>query len=186
MIQVAFLGDSIRMQYAPKVGELLGEEFSIFSSGDNGRYAKYTLRCLYDWQGDMAGSRIVHWNNGLWDSCELFGDGALFTSEEEYEATMLRIADILLSRYDRVIFATTTPVSPKNTFNKNEDIKRYNDRIVPLLRARGVWINDLYSLVAQDLDAYICEDTIHLSEAGIACCAQAVTEVIRQAAQQLT
>ena len=64
----------------------------------------------------MAGSRIVHWNNGLWDICDLFGDG-LFSTEDEYITNMLRIADILVSNYDKVIFATTTPVTDKNVYD---------------------------------------------------------------------
>lgn len=54
----------------------------------------------------------VHWNNGLWGVCDLFGDGP-FSSEDEYITNMLRIADLLLSKHEKVIFATTTPVTQK-------------------------------------------------------------------------
>lgn len=185
-MKVTLLGDSIRMiGYGTLVPELLGDEFTVFQPEDNCRFAKYTLRGLFEWQGAMAGSRIVHWNNGLWDVCDIFGDGA-FTSEEEYEANMLRIADLLLRRYDAVIFATTTPVDPKNPYNKNETIQRYNRRIVPLLKEKGVIINDLYGLVAADIDRNICEDTIHLSEVGTRLCAEQVAQVIRETAALLT
>ena len=133
----------------------------------------------------MAGSRIVHWNNGLWDICNLFGDG-LFTSEDEYVQNMLRIADLLLAKYDKVIFATITPVTIRNQYNKNADIERYNSLIVPLLQAKGVIINDLYSLIAADIDRYIDqEDNIHLTEEGCRLCAEQVTDVIRKAAETL-
>ena len=144
MIKVTLLGDSIRqIGYGLVVPTLLGENFEVFQPNDNCRFAKYTLRGLFDWQGEMSGTQIVHWNNGLWDICNLFGDG-LFTSESEYVKNMLRIADILVSKYDKVIFATTTPVTIQNKRIKNSDIEHYNDLIVPLLKEKGIVINDLW------------------------------------------
>ena len=138
MIKVTLLGDSIRMVgYGQMVPTLLGENFNVFQPDENCRFAKYTLRGLFDWEKQMSGTKIVHWNNGLWDICNLFGDG-LFTSESEYIENMLRIADILLAKYDKVIFATTTPVTPQNPYNKNSDIEKYNARIVPLLKEKGM------------------------------------------------
>lgn len=183
-MKITCLGDSIRIQYVPVVAELLGEDFEIFAPENNCRFAKYTLRGIFDWKKDMRGSRIVHWNNGLWDICNLFGDG-LFTSEEEYVDNMLRIARILKSEHEVVIFATTTPVSEKNQYNKNEDIRRYNELIVPKLREMGILINDLYSAVAENIDEYICEDNIHMSESGIALCARLTADCILKAARDL-
>lgn len=185
MIKVTLLGDSIRqLGYGNVVPELLGKDFEVFQPKDNCRFAKYTLRGLFDWARQMEGSRIVHWNNGLWDICDLFGDG-LFSTQEEYVTNMLRIADILLARYDKVIFATTTPVRPENRYNKNESIEQYNQMIVPKLREKGVIINDLYGLVAKDVYRYISEDTIHLSDDGVLLCAEQVTKCIKQAAEEL-
>ena len=139
---------------------------------------------MWDWNAEMKGSRIVHWNNGLWDMCDLFDDG-MFTSVEEYVSTMLRIADILLSRHEIVIFATTTPVRQENLHNKTTEIKRYNDALVPLLKEKGVIINDLFSLVAADIPRYVSDDLIHLSEEGIELCAEAVTKAILDATKML-
>ena len=89
MIKVTLLGDSIRqIGYGLKVPELLGENFEVFQPDINCKFAKITLRGLFDWEQQMAGSRIVHWNNGLWDVCDLFGDG-LFSTEEEYSRNIL-------------------------------------------------------------------------------------------------
>jgi hypothetical protein len=185
MKKISFLGDSIRLQYAPVVAELLGEDYECFAPKENCRFAKYTLRGMYDWRADMEGSRIVHWNNGLWDICDIFGDGRLFSSEEEYVATMLRIADILQRRHEIVIFATTTPVRPEHIHNKTADIVRYNEILVPLLKEKGVIINDLHSVVAADPLRYISDDYIHLTPEGIQACAEAVTTVIRTAEKLL-
>ena len=117
-MKITLLGDSIRLiGYGKKTEELLGSEFEVFEPEDNCRFSKYMLRGIFDWANQMEGSRIVHFNCGLWDICNLFGDGT-FTTEAEYIENMCRIADILLSKYDKVIFATTTPVSEKNIYNK--------------------------------------------------------------------
>lgn len=185
MTKVTLLGDSIRLiGYGPVVAEKLKDDFEVWQPEDNGRFAQYTLRGMYNWAGSMQGTKIVHWNCGLWDICELFDDGP-FTSLEDYIDQMLRVADILIKRYGTVIFATTTPVTAANRYNRNEVIRQYNDAIVPKLKEKGVIINDLYSLVAADIDRYICEDTIHLSEEGVALCAEAVETAIRAAAQAL-
>lgn len=186
MTKVTLLGDSIRaIGYGARVAEMLKDRFEIFQPNDNCRFAKYTLRGLFDWEKDMRGSRIVHWNNGLWDVCNLFGDG-LFTSETEYLNNMTRIADILISRCEKVIFATTTPVNPQNPYNKNEDIERYNRLLVPVLRGKGIIINDLHALVASNIDRYIRkDDNIHLTEDGIRVCSEQVAKILIETAETL-
>ena len=187
MIKVTLLGDSIRLiGYGKKVSELLGDDFEIFQPDINCKFAKFTLRGLFDWESNMAGSRIVHWNNGLWDVCDLFGDGT-FSTETEYVQNMLRIADLLLTKYEKVIFATTTPVAKENQYNRNSDIEKFNSAIVPLLKEKGIIINDLHTLVATNVDSYISkEDHIHLSQEGIEACAKQVADVICAVAETLS
>ena len=130
----------------------------------------------------MSGSEIVHWNNGHWDLCNLFGDGP-FTSEEEFIDNMLRILDILQKRHEVIIYATTTPLL-KDGYNRNDAVERYNEIIVPVLRERGVIINDLHALIKSDVGRYIDEeDPIHMNEAGTEACALQVTAYIRDAAK---
>ena len=172
------------MQYESLVREKLGDSFEIFAPTENCRFAKYNLRGMWDWKESMQGSRIVHWNCGLWDICDIFGDG-MFTDVDEYVKTVLRVADILLSRYDKVIFATTTPVRSTNTYNDNDEIIKYNKAIVPELIKKGVIINDLHPLIYKDTDRLVSDDLIHLSEEGVALCADAIAETIRRVAAEL-
>ena len=183
-MKVTLLGDSIRQQYGPRVKELLGDEFEVWAPEDNCRFAKYTLRGLFDWANDMDGSEIVHWNNGHWDLCNLFGDGS-FSTEDEYIENMLRIADILLKRHKTVIFATTTPVLNTNPYNSNAVIARFNSIIVPKLEEKGIIINDLNSLLINDIEKYICSDMIHLTDEGTELCAKQVAEYITKTAKVL-
>ena len=181
MKKVTLLGDSIRqIGYGLKVPELLGEGYEVFQPNDNCRFAKYTLRMLFDYREQIAGSDVIHWNNGLWDICsKLFDDGEPFTSEEEYVYTMLRVARELKKLGKRVIFATTTPVHKEHIYNDNEIIVRYNEIIVPKLQEMGIEINDLHSAVKEDVYKYICDDHIHLSEAGIELCSKMVVKAIK-------
>lgn len=100
---------------------------------------------------------------------------------------MLRIADLLLTRYEKVIFATTTPVRDGNPYYDCEAIARYNEIIVPLLREKGVIINDLYTTVAADIDKYIRkDDKLHLTDEGIKVCAKQVADIIKKTAESLS
>lgn len=186
MIKVTLLGDSIReIGYGLMVPALLGKDFEVFQPDDNCRFAKYTLRGLFEWEADMAGSRIVHWNNGHWDVCDTFGDGC-FSSISEYTENMLRIADILLSRYDKVIFATTPPVREGHPYNSNANIEKYNAAIVPLLEEKGVIINDMHKLVSSDVNKYILDDDkIHLTVEGMRVCAEQTVDIIKKVALML-
>ena len=121
MKKIVLLGDSIRMSYGPTVAKLLGDDFSVWEPDDNGRYAQYTFQNLREkhWADHVTDCDIIHWNNGLWDVCDMHGDGRL-TPVEFYVQTMLRIAKLLLKRSKTVIFATTTPVRVTNTNIRQE------------------------------------------------------------------
>lgn len=186
MKKVVLIGDSIRqIGYGAPVAERLSDEFEVWQPDDNCRFAKYTLRGLWDWQDGIRGADIIHWNNGLWDVSDLFGDGE-FTPIDEYVDIMLRLARLFLQRARVVIFATTTPVRPENPHNKNEVIEAFNNALVPRLLEMGVVINDLYTPISKDLYRYVSDDLIHLSEEGISLAAQMVEKVIRSEANKLS
>ncbi len=181
MKKITLLGDSIRqLGYGKRVAEILGKEgIDVFQPEDNCRFAKYTLRMLFDYKEQIKGSDVIHWNNGLWDVSNLFGDGQ-FSSTEEYCQNMLRIADILLKVTPNVIFATTTPVKEGYPYQSNEDIVKLNNAIVPILKERGVAINDLYSTVYPLKEKILRQDDmIHLNGEGIEICAKQVVLAIK-------
>lgn len=180
MKRVVLLGDSIReIGYGARVTEMLKDEYTVHQAPENCRFAKYTLRCLYDWKELLSGADCIHWNNGLWDVCDLFGDGP-FTSVDEYVENMVRIAKILKSYAPTVIFATTTPAHPKMWGHDMERTNHYNKAVTKALEKENIIINDLYTPVASDIDEMICEDNIHLSQKGIEITARAVADCIRR------
>lgn len=181
MKKVALLGDSIRLiGYGTKVPDLLGKDYEVFQPELNCRFVKNTLRMLYDYKNELADCDIIHWNNGLWDCAHLFDDGLPFSSDDEYVENMLRVATLLKGITKNVIFATTTPVREEAPNNKNVDIDRYNAILVPKLREMGIVINDLNTLLKQDVGKYIrSDDMIHLTAAGIEVCAAQVVRYIK-------
>ncbi|MBR2646282.1 MAG: SGNH/GDSL hydrolase family protein [Clostridia bacterium] len=178
--KVVLLGDSIRMiGYGKLVPEMLGEEYEVFQPDDNCRFAKYTLRMLFDYKDQIADADVIHWNNGLWDCTSIFEDG-VFTPEEEYVENMLRIARMLKAITPNVIFATTTPSRDDYEYTHNDKIDRYNEVIVPKLQEMGIVINDLNAIVRADKPNLICDDKLHLSEKGALLCAEQVVKMIKQ------
>jgi len=179
--KITLLGDSIRLLgYGLKVPKLLGEEYEVYQPMENGQYAKFTLLKVHTaWAEHIQGSEVIHWNNGLWDTCDRQGDGT-FSTYEEYEMNIIRIARFLKTLSPKVIFATTTPVNPLYEEQNNNIICSFNERIVSALKKEGIIINDLYSVIAQDINGNICEDKIHLSEKGIEVASNHVANFIKQ------
>ncbi len=180
MKKVVLIGDSIRqIGYGTKVPEMLGEGFTVYQPPENAMFAHFTMRrVMLEWRSELEGADVIHWNNGLWDVCDLVGDGA-FTPLDHYLSDLSRIADCLLRYSEKVIFATTTPPSPKMWGHDIGRIRQYNAAAVELLEGKGVLINDLFTPVASDIDRYIGADNLHLSEEGILLCASLVADKIR-------
>ena len=180
MKKVGVLGDSIRLiGYGKPVAELLGEDYTVWQPEDNCRFASYTLRMLFEYKEQIEGADVIHWNNGLWDVCDLFGDGA-FTPLDQYCDTMVRIARILQTYGKTVIFATTTPTHLAMWGHDRSRLNSYNEAVTAALRAEGIIINDLHATIAADIDKYIAYDYLHLSEEGIEVAAKQVADCIRE------
>lgn len=183
-MKIVLLGDSIRLLgYGKEVEHIFSGTHEVWQSQDNDRYARYTLRMLCDNRAMIDACDIVHWNNGLHDVARIVDDGEPFTPLDEYFATVKRIAEILLAKGKKVIFATTTPVRNEHENVRNEDIVRYNAAVVPMLRELGVSINDLYGFVLPETERFIKkEDNIHLTDEGIRAVGREVCETIRHVA----
>ena len=176
--KVALLGDSIRMLgYGTVLPEVLKDEYTVWQTEENNRDCKTTQRVLIDYREQLEDADIIHWNNGLWDTYDFFGEP--FTEVDIYVHNMVRIARQLKKFTDKVIFATTTPVRTEHPCEDNDTINAYNAAVVPALIAEGIVINDLNAFVSTDVYGFIGEDNIHLSEQGIRACAEKVADTIR-------
>ena len=199
---VMLIGDSIRLNYQSIVENELKGEYTVWAPEENCRFAKYTLLELQryavrfskeksekideakiapviDKTDNLIRPDIIHWNNGLWDTGIAYEKDGAFTSIEEYIRDMSRILRELRKMTDKIIFATITPVKP-GTHQRNDIIEEYNRRITEFMKSENVMINDLHALVSENIDEYISEDKIHLSEKGKEVCGAAVAKCIRE------
>ena len=180
MKKVLLLGDSIRMNYQDEVKKLLDGDAEVYSPVENCRFAKYTLWCLGEWLY-LGGGKfdVIHWNNGIWDTYTLNNSDESFTNIDEYLRDMIKIYEVLRKTGAKIIFATTTAVKSNLINTNNNRIEYYNSCLVSLLKAKNVNINDLYTVVKNNLDIYISEDNLHLSEPGIKALGQIVADNIK-------
>ena len=93
MKKIMLIGDSIRMGYDEYVKNALQGVAEVYYPGENCRFAEYVLRYAHEWKSELKlddSVDLVHWNAGLWDALELFGDDPL-TSFSYYGEAIARI-----------------------------------------------------------------------------------------------
>lgn len=180
MKKVLLLGDSIRLNYMPKVFRNLDGIAEVVGPADNCRFARYTIVNLDEWFGTFGNPDVIHWNNGIWDVHHFIGEDHAFTPLDQYLEDLERIYVRLRKTGAKIIFATSTPCKPEYIHVNLEDLRRYNAAAVELLKDKVDEINDLYSLVNSDIEKYICDDKLHLSKEGIADVGNKVTEVVKK------
>ncbi|MBI2437917.1 MAG: SGNH/GDSL hydrolase family protein [Lentisphaerae bacterium] len=180
MKKVMLIGDSIRISYEAAARKRLADVAEVWGPDENCRFVKYTLWNANAWISQCGKPDIIHWNNGIWDVYRQNTEMGIFTPIEEYAADLKRVMGELRRTGAKVIWATTTPVKPECLTCRNEDIERYNAEAARIMTAEQVAINDLNRLLISDLNGFISQDNVHLSEAGVEACGEAVARVIRK------
>jgi hypothetical protein len=162
MKKIFLIGDSIRMGYDKYVKDALANVAEVYYPEENCKFAEYVLRCAHEWKRKLElGDDIdlVHWNAGLWDCLELFGDEPLSTPEY-YENAIGRIDKRLRLLFPKakIVFATSTSVNEKmanpDFFRHNSVIEKYNEIAKRALSDTDTVINDLWSLSLTFPDSY--------------------------------
>ncbi len=180
MKKVLLLGDSIRENYQDLVTAALEGRAEVVHPAQNCAFAKYTLCCLGGWLRDLGTPDIVHWNNGIWDTCVRYAEDGPFTPAEEYVRTLVSILRELRKTGAAVIFATSTPCRDPHGDLDSRRTAWYNHEALALMRREGVDIDDLWSVVYPDIPNLLCEDGCHLSGAGKQACAASVVKSVEK------
>ena len=167
MKNLLIIGDSIRVGYDKSVKKTLENMANVIFPEENCRFASYVLRYFHEYLGEIKGEDIdvIHWNAGLWDSLRLFEEEP-HTPVDVYayyiERICIRIKKICPNA--KVIFATSTSVlSEKMDINfkrYNEEIEKYNEAAINVVKRYGFKINDLYAL-SQALPEEAHSDAVH-------------------------
>jgi lysophospholipase L1-like esterase len=182
--RVLLLGDSIRMSYQPHVAKLLDGKANVVGPADNCQYSLYTLSSLDRWIAELGKPDIVHWNNGIHDSGHNPARSPVQIPIDMYQANLEFILDRLIALTPNAIWASITPVHPDRPFRdsewswRNEEIDQYNNVARELMASRSIPINDLHTLLWNNLAEFLSEDQLHLSEAGQQACAKEVAESV--------
>ena len=184
MPKVLLLGDSIRISYQALVAGKLEGKAEVVGPADNCQYSLFTLSSLDRWIGELGQPDIVHWNNGLHDCGHNPARNPVQIPVDMYRENLKFILNRLRGLTLNVLWATLTPVHPDRPFResqwswRNEEIDRYNAAARELMEAHEVPITELHELVWGDVEGFLSEDQLHLSQAGQMACASAVAQAI--------
>lgn len=168
MKHIVLIGDSIRMGYDKYTKEALAGVAEVYYPSENCRFAEYVLRYAHEWKKNgewPTDVDLVHWNAGLWDVLELFGDAPL-TSPEYYAEAIARVDKRLRMLFPRakMVFATSTAVLEDKMsagFKRhNSIIDQYNRIAVEALSGTDTVINDLYAVTRECPEAWH-SDAVH-------------------------
>lgn len=192
MKKIVLLGDSIRIGYCQLVKADLEGKADVVFPEDNCRFTQYMYHLLPWWNQYLLGDApdaadsvaAVHWNCGHWD-CDRVSDiqGPL-NSVSTYAEMVRRIEETLETRYPKakIIFATTTPMSPIHDGNghSTEEIRAYNAAALEALKGTRAEINDLFA-VLENVPAEVYKDICHLTPEGYRKLADRVTTMVSEA-----
>lgn len=167
MKNLLLLGDSIRIGYDKSVQKTLEGKANVLYPKVNCGFAAYLLRYFHEYLEGVKGEDIdvVHWNAGLWDCLRLFEEEP-HTPIDVYayyiERLCIRIKKLCPNA--KMIFATSTKVisekMDKNFKRYNEEIEKYNEVAVNIVKKYGAEINDLYAL-SVTLPEEVHSDAVH-------------------------
>lgn len=153
MKNLLLIGDSIRLGYDKSVKKSLDNKANVIFPKENCRFASYVLRYFHEYFDGINGEDIdvIHWNAGLWDCLRLFEEEP-HTPVDIYayyiDRICLRIKKLCPNA--KVIFATSTSViseKMKKEFKRyNEEIEKYNNAAIEVVKKYNFEINDLYAL----------------------------------------
>ena len=168
MKKILLIGDSIRMGYDKYVKEALEGIAEVYYPAENCRFAQYTLRFLHEWKKKLEWPDdidLVHWNAGLWDVCEIYGEEPI-SSPAHYAEMIARIDKRIRMLFPnaKVVFATSTAVREqeyKGSFHRyNATIERYNALALSALAETDTIVSDLYAHT-KNVPAECCSDMTH-------------------------
>lgn len=175
--KVLLIGDSISMGYGPYATKRLKDVADVHKIPENGAHTRNGLAKLDQWLGKTPWA-VIHFNWGLHDLVE----GGKAVPIDEYKENMEKLVTRLGKTGAVLIFATTTPVPPKNARKRTDaDVVLYNMAAAEIARKHGARINDLYAAAKPRLEEWQQKDDVHFRPAGSEALGEEVAAAIRAA-----
>ncbi len=178
--RVLLLGDSISMSYTAPVRRRLAGAATVHRAPDNCRSTRHSLTDLDRYLGD-GGWRVIHCNWGIHDITRRDSPDVRQVEVEEYGRNLEALFERLEATGARLIWATTTPVQEGTPDRMPADVVRYNGVARGIVSARGIAVDDLYSLTLPRMTALQPPRNVHFTAAGAEVLAEQVARSIREA-----
>ena len=197
---VLILGDSISIGYTPEVRKLLAGKANVFrpmrrDSPENCSGTTSGVQNIDRW---LEGQKwaVIHFNWGLHDMKHVAKDNPNTASSkaedptqatvEVYAKNMEAIVKKLQATGAKLIFATTTPVTPGTTNPLREPTSPgvYNAAALKVMKENNVAINDLYTFCLPQLDAIQLPKNVHFKPEGSTALAKEVVKKITEALEK--
>jgi len=181
---VLLVGDSISLAYTPVVRELLRGKANVWHTPANDGSSDTVAPALAI-RVAAAGKKwaVIHFNYGIWDvvryhvTDKATGKPAIVlgTTPEQYEKNLRLAAKLLKATGAKVIFATTTPVSPQAD---KESVPERNDLARKVMQDSAIAVDDLYSAILPRQTELQMTDGVHYIPAGSELLAKSVVASI--------
>jgi arylsulfatase A-like enzyme len=192
---VLIIGDSISLGYTPYVRRALSGKVNLVHAPGNNSGTTLGRQKLTEWLGDMEWD-LIHFNWGLHDLKHVKAGTGKNSNDpndpqqadiSQYRENMEYLVQQMRQTGAALIFATTTPypagVKPCRI---PEDAQRYNQAARGIMKAHGIAINDLYSLVLPRLEELQNPVNVHFSAKGSEVLAQEVIRAIMSKLEAVT
>ena len=182
--KVLIIGDSISGGYFPTVVERLRGKAEVLRAEDTltaeeragSEGTTKGVRYIEKWVGTTKWT-VIHFNFGLHDIKHVnptTGENSrnpldpVQADLKQYQKNLTEIVGKLKDTGAKLIFATTTPypATVSKPLRSPGMPERYNAVALEIMKANGVVINDLYSLVLPRMADLQRPDNVHFTDAG--------------------
>ncbi|QDT64446.1 SGNH/GDSL hydrolase family protein [Calycomorphotria hydatis] len=185
---VLLIGDSISIGYTPTVQKELKGTANVLRIPANGASTKQGLENIDFWLGDKHWD-VIHFNWGLHDMKHIDAKGRMVpvskgerqTTLEEYRTNLTKLVDRLEQTGAVLIWRTTTPVPDGTHARIAGEAVDYNAVAEPIMRERGIMIDDLYGFANSQLDKIQKPRNVHFTNTGSRLLGEHVAGKIREA-----
>ena len=169
--RVLLIGDSISRGYTIPTRKALAGKVNVHRAPENCGPTKRGLQQLDVWLG-----------KGRWDAIHFnFGIHDRNTPPAEYEERLEAIVKRLQQTGAKLIWASTTPISPGTPNVEAGSSARANEIAAPVMQKHGIAINDLYGHIKPTLAEHQRPKDCHFNQAGYEHLGKKVAEAIVKA-----
>lgn len=189
--KVLIIGDSISIGYFPYIKEELTDVAILTHNPGNAEYTGTGLKKVRQWLGTEKWD-IIQFNWGLWDLAYRSPtannpmtlnkkNGKVTSTPEEYARNLDSLVQILKGTHAKLIFVTTTYVPRKEPGRYTEDAKKYNKIAEKIMKANGVFVNDVYARSEKIHEKYgLGDKNVHYTKEGYRHLAKYITGFLRK------